>query len=288
MGTGITILEIVFERGFPFHGMLHGHRAEAKGAQKHGQGEEEHALVRRKGTHTAEVRGGSLHNQAVEEGKAETGDDGEDDARLRALLLFSSKLAIGHAAKHHRQYSQHHANPKHRLVARESGAEVVEDDAASPAEAAAEQGFPSRQPTHEGQQPGTEEGAREGIDEPLSQGNLELGNGPAEGPGHEERDEAERGEAEAPRDEEAAPAEAELGPGVGDGRVAAHQVRFRQEAGILFPGEEIRPHRDGGEEGEDTQQDSGDDPVFGPPLLVEFSPIGGGTFQFHFFLPFFL
>ena len=89
-------------------------------------------------------------------------------------------------------------------------------------------------------------------------------------------------------EEESSPAEAQLGTGVGHGGFAAHQVGFGQQAGILFPGEEIRPHRDGGEEGEDTQQDSGDDPVFGPPLLVEFSPIGGGTFQFHFFLPFFL
>ena len=167
-------------------------------------------------------------------------------------------------------------------------ASVHERRARTAAEAAAEQRIPTGQPAHEGQQPGADERAREGIDEPLAQGNPELGDGPAEGPDHQEGDEAERGEAEAPRDEETSPAEAQLGTGVGHGGFAAHQVRFGQQAGILFPGEEIRPHRDGGEEGEDTQQDGRDDPVFGPPLLVEFCPVGGGTFQFHFFLPFFL
>ena len=172
--------------------------------------------------------------------------------------------------------------------AHEIDAAVHERAARAAAEAAAEQRLPSGQPAHKRQEPGADERAREGVDKPFSQRNPELGNGPAEGPCHEEGDQAERGEAEAPRHEEAAPAEAQLGAGVGDGGVAFQQGRFRQEAGVLLPGEEIRPHRDGGEEGEDTQQDSGDDPVFGPPLLVEFCPIGGGTFQFHFFFPFFL
>ena len=167
-------------------------------------------------------------------------------------------------------------------------AAVHECSARTAAEAAAEQRLPPGQPAHKRQEPGADEGARERIDKPFAQGNPELGNGPAEGPGHEEGDEAERGEAETPRDEEAAPAEAQLGTGVGNGGVALEQGGFRQEARILFPGEEIRPHRDGGEEGEDTQQDSSDDPVLGPPLLVQFSPVCGGTFQFHFFLPFFL
>ena len=172
--------------------------------------------------------------------------------------------------------------------AHEVDASVHERGGCAAAEAAAEQGLPAGQPAHEGQEPGTDEGAREGIDEPLAQRNPELGKGPAEGPGHQEGDEAERGEAEAPRDEETAPAEAQLGAGVGDGGLAVQQGRLRQEAGVLLPGEEIRPHRDGGEKGEDTQKDSGDDPVFGPPLLVEFRPVCGGAFQFHFFLPFFL
>ena len=52
--------------------------------------------------------------------------------------------------------------------------------------------------------------------------------------------------------------------------------------------EKIGAHRDGGEQGKDTQQDGGDDPVFGPPLFVKFRPVCGWTFQFHFFFPFFL
>ena len=138
MGAGVAFGEIVLQRSLPFDRMAHCHGAEEQGGDHNGQGEEEHSLIRGQRADAAESGSGALDHETVEEGEADTGDQGEDDTCLGALLLASGKLAVRNAAEDHGRDGQHDADPEHGFVAGEAGAEVVEDDTAYPAEAAAD------------------------------------------------------------------------------------------------------------------------------------------------------